>query len=50
MSARLAVGLAIAAGLALFIGANVHLVYVAVTSQPECLPTDPTSPPARKSC
>lgn len=26
------------AGLALVIGANWHLVYVAVTSQPECVP------------
>lgn len=34
---RLLVGTAIAAAAALFIGANVHLVYVAMTSQPDCV-------------
>jgi hypothetical protein len=28
----------IAAGLALFAGANAHLIYVAVKSQPDCVP------------
>ncbi len=28
----------VALGLALLVGANVHLVYVAVTSQPGCVP------------
>jgi hypothetical protein len=28
----------IAAGIGLFVAANVHLVYVAVTSQPDCVP------------
>lgn len=34
---RLTVWLLVAAGLALVIGANWHLVYVAVKSQPECV-------------
>lgn len=29
--------LAVAAGAALFVGANVHLLYVAVYSQPDCV-------------
>ena len=29
--------LAVAAGLLLVVGANAHLVYVAVTSQPDCV-------------
>lgn len=28
----------VAAGVALLLGANAHLVYVAVTSQPDCVP------------
>lgn len=31
------VGLAVAVGIALLVFANAHLVYVAVTSQPECV-------------
>jgi hypothetical protein len=34
---RLALWLLVAAGLALVIGANWHLVYVAVRSQPDCV-------------
>lgn len=34
---RTAIWLAVIAGLLLVIGANVQLVYVAVTSQPECV-------------
>jgi hypothetical protein len=34
---RAAILLAVAAGLLLVIGANAHLVYVAVKSQPECV-------------
>jgi hypothetical protein len=34
----LAVWLVIAAGVAVFVGANVHLIYVAFTSQPDCVP------------
>lgn len=34
----LVTGLIIAAGLVLFLGANAHLLYVAVSSQPECVP------------
>ena len=34
---RLMLWLAVAAGLALLVGANVHLVYVATTSQPDCV-------------
>ena len=36
-SRRVAIWVAAAAGLLLVIGANAHLVYVAVTSQPECV-------------
>lgn len=28
----------VAAGVALFLGANAHLVYVSFTSQPDCVP------------
>jgi hypothetical protein len=35
--AKTAILLAVAAGLLLVIGANAHLVYVAVTSQPDCV-------------
>lgn len=34
---RLLVGLTIAAAAALFVGANIHLVFVALASQPECV-------------
>ena len=34
---RLPVVLAVSAAAALFIGANAHLVYVALASQPECV-------------
>jgi hypothetical protein len=36
--ARIAIGLALAAGILLFILANAHLVAVAITSQPDCVP------------
>ena len=35
--AKTVILLAVAAGLLLVIGANAHLVYVAVTSQPDCV-------------
>ena len=34
---RWTIGLLVAGGLLLVAGANAHLVYVAVTSQPDCL-------------
>jgi len=37
LTSGVAIWLVVAAGLILFIGANTHLVYVAVTSQPECI-------------
>jgi hypothetical protein len=37
MTNKTAIWLLVAAGLFLVIGANTHLVYVAVTSQPECV-------------
>ena len=37
MTNKTAIWLLVAAGLFLIIGANMHLVYVAVTSQPECV-------------
>jgi hypothetical protein len=37
LSGRTAIWLAVAAGLLLVAGANAHLVYVAVTSQPDCV-------------
>lgn len=46
---RLAIlGALIAAGL--FAAANLHLVTVAVTSQPNCVPPLPGKAPARPSC
>lgn len=36
-TSKTAIWLIVAAGLLLGIGANAHLVYVAVTSQPECV-------------
>ncbi len=35
---RVLVVISIALGLRLFLGANAHLVYVALTSQPTCVP------------
>lgn len=35
---RLAIGLAIGGGLLLLAGANWHLVHVAISSQPDCVP------------
>lgn len=35
---RIAVAAAMAAGAAVFIGANGHMVYVAFLSEPECVP------------
>lgn len=37
MKSRALLWLAIGAGLALLVAANAHLVYVAMTSQPECV-------------
>ena len=37
MRARTVVGLSVLAALLLLVGANAHLVYVAVTSQPDCV-------------
>ncbi len=37
MSARMSIGLAVLAGLVLIAGANAHLLYVALTSQPDCV-------------
>jgi len=37
LNARQTIGLLVAAGLLLLVGANAHLVYVAVTSQPDCV-------------
>lgn len=37
MSGRWAIGLLVASGLLLVAGANAHLLYVAVTSQPDCV-------------
>jgi hypothetical protein len=37
LTKKTVIWLAVAAGLLLIIGANTHLVYVAVTSQPECV-------------
>jgi len=37
LTRKLAIWLAVAAGLFLIVGANAHLVYVAVTSQSECV-------------
>ncbi len=37
LSPGLLIGLAIAVGVALLLLANAHLVYVAVSSQPECV-------------
>jgi hypothetical protein len=34
---RLLVGLSVLGGLVLFAGANAHLLYVALTSQPDCV-------------
>jgi hypothetical protein len=35
---RWTVGLLVAGGLLLVVGANAHLLYVALTSQPDCVP------------
>jgi hypothetical protein len=35
---RLVIWGLVAMGLAVFVAANMHLVYVAVTSQPDCVP------------
>ena len=37
LSTKVAIWLVVVAGLLLVIGANTHLVYVAVTSEPECV-------------
>ena len=37
LAGRTAIWLAVAAGLVLVAGANAHLVYVAVTSEPDCV-------------
>lgn len=36
-SGRLVIGLAVLTGLLILAGANAHLVYVAATSQPDCV-------------
>jgi hypothetical protein len=46
-TARTAIWLAVGAGLLLLAGANAHLVYVAVTSQPACVDHVRTGDPAR---
>ncbi len=43
---KIAVAVIVTAGIALFALANVHLVYVAVTSQPECVPHGKAGAPA----
>ena len=35
---KLAIGLAVGAGLLLLAGSNWHLVHVAISSQPDCVP------------
>jgi hypothetical protein len=37
MQTRIVIGLMVGAGLLVLVLANTHLVYVAVTSQPECV-------------
>jgi len=37
MNARAVIGVSVLAALLLLAGANAHLVYVAVTSQPDCV-------------
>lgn len=37
-TARWTIGLLVGGGLLLVAGANAHLVYVAMTSQPDCVP------------
>jgi hypothetical protein len=37
LTAKTAIWLAVTAGLLLVLGANAHLLYVAVTSQPDCV-------------
>jgi hypothetical protein len=37
LKGKTAIGLIVAAGLLLLVGANAHLIYVAVTSQPDCV-------------
>ena len=37
MRIRWMVGLCVLAGVLLFVGANAHLVYVALASQPDCV-------------
>ena len=37
LTSKVAIWLAVAAGLLLAVGANTHLVYLAVSSQPECV-------------
>lgn len=36
-ASKVTLGLLVAAGAALFLAANGHLVYVAMTSQPDCI-------------
>lgn len=36
--ARLMVGLGIVVGLGIFVGANAHLIWASVRSQPDCVP------------
>ena len=49
---KLVIWLVVAAGLILIAGANAHLVYVATTTQPECVAhtRDGASAAAKSSC
>jgi hypothetical protein len=38
MKARLTVGLLVLAGVGVFAGANAHLVWTSIRSQPDCVP------------
>lgn len=51
-SRRLMIWLAVAAGVLLLAGANAHLVYVAATTQPECVAhaRDGADAAAKSSC
>ena len=49
---HVALWLTVAAGLLLLVGANAHLVYVAVTTQPDCVAhaRDGTGAAAKSAC
>ncbi len=50
MTVRIWVALAVAALLALVIGANWHFVDLAFRSQPGCVPVNPDLPAAKPAC